>query len=311
MRTKKQKLTKQQRQKLIGSAIVVVALVLSYFFPGLFGDEPAQLPDVQQPASDAAPAEDAEPGTIHSVGAVYFIDVGQGDASLIGSSGEYVLIDGGPGSAEDDLVAYLESLGIERFRAVIATHPHEDHIGGLDKVLARFPADAFYMPDRDATTVCFERMLDEVEAQNLEIIIPEPGDTLSFGNAVLEFLSPASGNSYEDTNDFSIVTRLTMGGLSVLFMGDAEKPVERDLLSAGAALECDVIKLGHHGSSTSSSEEFLRAASPDSAIISCAKENDYGHPHRETIQMLTKLGIDWQCTYDGTIIIQPPLENAA
>ncbi len=311
MRTKKQKLTKQQRQKLIGSAIVVVALVLSYFFPGLFGDEPAQLPDVQQPASDAAPAEDAEPGTIHSVGAVYFIDVGQGDASLIGSSGEYVLIDGGPGSAEDDLVAYLESLGIERFRAVIATHPHEDHIGGLDKVLARFPADAFYMPDRDATTACFERMLDEVEAQNLEIIIPEPGDTLSFGNAVLEFLSPASGNSYEDTNDFSIVTRLTMGGLSVLFMGDAEKPVERDLLSAGAGLECDVIKLGHHGSSTSSSEEFLRAASPDSAIISCAKENDYGHPHRETIQMLTKLGIDWQCTYDGTIIIQPPLGNAA
>ena len=102
-----------------------------------------------------------------------------------------------------------------------------------------------------------------------------------------------------------------MGGLRVLFMGDAEKPVERDLLSAGAALECDVIKLGHHGSSTSSSEEFLRAASPDSAIISCAKENDYGHPHRETIQMLTKLGIDWQCTYDGTIIIQPPLENAA
>ena len=301
------KLTKRQQQKLLGLAVLAAALVFSWLFPGLFGEgtPPAA---AQGGASGSAqdtvnsPADASDPAE----GALYFIDVGQGDASLICSGGEYVLIDGGPGSAEDELVAYLEMLGIERFRAVIATHPHEDHIGGLDRVLERFPADAFYMPDRDATTVCFERMLDAVEEQGLEITIPEPGETLSFGTAELEFLSPAPGSNYEDTNDYSIVTRLTMDGLTALFMGDAEKPVERELLQSRFPLDCDVIKLGHHGSSTSSAEDFLRAVSPDTAIISCAKENDYGHPHRETIQTLKELGIDWLCTYDNTVIITPP-----
>lgn len=307
MGAKRRKLTSRQRRQLLGLALLVLALALTFLFPGLFGEgDTVQLPP-EQDVSAADPGGDAD--ALPADGRLYFIDVGQGDASLIASAGEYVLIDGGPGSAEKELVAYLESLGIERFRAVIATHPHEDHIGGLDKVLARFPADAFYMPDREATTVCFEKMLDAVEAQGLEITIPEPGDTLAFGDAVLEFLSPVSGSSYDDTNDFSIVTRLTLGGLTVLYMGDAEKPVERELLDAGLDLDCDIIKLGHHGSSTSSGEEFLRAASPETAIISCALENDYGHPHRETLQSLDKLGIPALYTCDGTIVL--PEEDAA
>lgn len=293
MSAKRRKLTKRQRQKLLGLVVLVIALALSYFFPGLFGLESPEVPGTQPSPGIAGPAD----------GRLYFINVGQGDSSLIASDGEYVLIDGGPGSAEEELVAYLESLGIERFRAVIATHPHEDHIGGLDKVLARFPADAFYMPDKDATTVCFEKMLDAVEAQGLEISIPEPGETLRFGDAVLEFLSPDPKNEYNNTNDYSIVTRLTMDGMTVLYMGDAETPVERELLDANHDLRCDIIKLGHHGSSTSSSKEFLEAASPEMAVISCAEENDYGHPHRETLQTLRELDIPALYTYEGTVVL--------
>lgn len=303
MSAKRRKLTARQRRQLLGLAVLALALALSWFFPELFAEDgSAALPptqDVSGVPGDALPQD----------GRLYFIDVGQGDASLIASGGEYVLIDGGPGSAQDALVAYLESLGIERFRAVIATHPHEDHIGGLDKVLKRFPADAFYMPDREATTACFEKMLDAAEAQDLEITIPEPGETLTFGDASLTFLSPVPGAVYDDTNDYSIVARLTMGGLRVLYMGDAETPVEDELLESGAALDCDIIKLGHHGSSTSSSEAFLRAASPETAIISCARENDYGHPHRETLQTLKAMGIPALYTYNGTIVL--PEEDAA
>lgn len=285
---------KRNAQRWAGLAVLAAALLLVYFFPQLFGAA----------RGTAAPTSGAG-------GAVHFIDVGQGDASLIESGGEYVLIDGGTGLAEDTLVAYLEGLGVKRFRAVIATHPHEDHIGGLDKVLSCFPTEAFYMPDRDAATTCFERMLDAVEAQRLEITIPEPGDTLRFGNGVLEFLSPAPESDYEETNDFSIVAKLTMGDFKVLFMGDAEKTVERELLRSGFNLDCNVIKLGHHGSSSSSSESFLRAASPETAVISCAKENDYGHPHRETIETLNRLKIEYRCTYDGTVVLQPQSEEAA
>lgn len=304
MSAKRRKMTKRQRQYLLGLVVLAAALALNWLFPDLFGEGETVPPPAIQDTSAASPAPDAVPAGSR----LYFIDVGQGDSSLICSDGEYVLIDGGPGSAEDELVSYLESLGIERFRAVIATHPHEDHIGGLDKVFKRFPADAFYMPDCDATTVCFEKMLDAVEAQGLEINIPEPGDTLNFGGAALEFLSPEPGSQYDGANDYSIVTRLAIGDLHVLYMGDAETPVERELLSSGYPLGCDIIKLGHHGSSTSSCKDFLRAASPQTAIISCAQENDYGHPHRETLQTLDELDITTLYTYNGTIVL--PEEDA-
>lgn len=289
---------RRNAQRWTGLAVLAAALILVCFFPELFGEARGSGGPI---AASAAGKGDA----------VHFIDVGQGDASLIESGGEYVLIDGGTGLAEDALVSYLKNLKVERLRAVIATHPHEDHIGGLDKVLSSFPTDAFYMPGRSAATACFERMLDAVDAQQLEVTIPEPGDRLSFGNGVLEFLSPALENSYEETNDFSIVTKLTIGDFTVLFMGDAGKTVERDLLRSGFNLDCDIIKLGHHGSSSASAESFLRAASPKTAIISCAGENDYGHPHRETLETLNKLKIDCLCTYDGTITLPAQTEDAA
>lgn len=306
MSAKRRKQSKRQWQQLLGVAFVLLAVALGCFFPELFGgDGPSPAAPPVQDASAAAPPQSPAKteGGIPAGSRLYFIDVGQGDASLIESGGEYVLIDGGPGSAEAGLVAYLESLGIERFRAVIATHPHEDHIGGLDKVLARFPADAFYMPDREATTVCFEKMLDAVDAQVLAITIPEPGDALTFGDASLEFLSPDPDAEYVDTNDYSIVTRLTLGDVTVLYMGDAEKVVEDELLASGADLRCDWIKLGHHGSSTSSSRAFIEAASPAAAIISCALENDYGHPHAETLETMDALGITALYTYNGTIVL--------
>lgn len=276
---------------------MLAALVLAYFFPELFADS----------AKDYSAA-----ASLSSGDELHFIDVGQGDSSLILSGGEAVLIDGGPGSATESLIAYLEETGVEQLRAVIATHPHEDHIGGLAEVLNRFPTEEVFMPDCEATSTCFERMLDAIEAQDIPVTIPAPGDTLSFGNdAALAFLSPSPDADYTDVNNYSLVTRLTLGNTCVLYMGDAEALVEGELLDSGFDLSCDIIKIGHHGSSTSSTEEFLRETGAALGIISCARENSYGHPHQETLDTLAKLGIEARFTYDGTIVLAAGMEDAA
>lgn len=239
--------------------------------------------------------------------AVHFLDVGEGDCTLFLSGGEAVLIDAGTADMGQRIVSYLASQGVTELRAVIATHPHANHIGSLSTVLASFDVDAFYTTDAVYTTWTYQNMLRMVETQGIPITVPEPGDTLKLqSGAVFRFLSPQPDAQYENLNNASLVCMFEAGGSRVLMMGDAEQEIEQELLASGADLRCDVVKLGHHGSASSSSLEFLRATHARTAVISCGADNSYGHPHSETLKNLNAAVIrDVRSTaQEGTIVIK-------
>lgn len=228
------------------------------------------------------------------VAAVHIIDVGQGDGVLIQTGERAVLIDAGERDQGQTVCDYLRSAGVEKLDLVIATHPHADHIGGLAQVLEQLPTGEILMPqiadDMVPTTSVFRRLLEAVEKQEIPATAAKPGLSYDLGAGVLlTVLSPAG--DYQDLNDYSVVCRLDCGETSFLFTGDAEKEVEKDLLDAGANLRADVLKAGHHGSSTSSGEAFLDAVSPKIAAISCGAGNDYGHPHKEILASFSQRNI--------------------
>lgn len=252
-----------------------------------------------RPAPAVVPLSDAS--------AVHFLDVGQGDSALLISGSDAVLIDAGTPQAAETVVDYLRAQGVTRLRAVIATHPHADHIGGMAEVITAFPIDSFYSPSRQATTQVYAEMIDALETQGVAITVPAPGDTLTLaGGASLQFLSPAKDADYgSDANDYSIVTMASFADRRILLMGDAETPVEEQLVKSNVDLSCDVLKAGHHGSRSSSSPAFLARTGAKTAIISCARDNDYGHPHPETIEDLQKAGFtSIRRTYEeGAIVL--------
>lgn len=223
---------------------------------------------------------------------VHFIDVGQGDATLFLSGEQAVLIDAGPTSRADDVIAYLHEQDVTSLRAVIATHPHEDHIGGMAKVLASFDVEEVVMPSATATTNCYNNMMSIIESKNITVSLPEVnhGIILDTG-AYFQFLSPAEDAEYDDLNNYSIVCMFEAGRSKVLMMGDAEAEIEQSLLQSTAVLTCDVIKVGHHGSSTSSTPDFLKRTHAETAIISCGADNEYGHPTQQTLDHLAAAGI--------------------
>lgn len=224
---------------------------------------------------------------------VHFFDVGQGDSIFIQfPNGETSLIDGGTRNSSAKLIGYLQDLNVDKIDYLIATHPHEDHIGGLPDVINNFEVGNIYMPGITANTVIFEDLLKAIKSKDLKITIGKGGDEiLNIEELKYEILAP-NDNEYSETNNFSIVTKLTFKENSFIFTGDAELESERDILKHGYNISSDVIKIGHHGGSTSTTEEFLDKVNPEYAIISCGANNTYGHPHRETIDKLKKHNIN-------------------
>lgn len=235
---------------------------------------------------------------------VHFIDVGQGDSTLIEADGHFMLIDAGEKEAAPAVVDYLKDQGVKTLDYVIGTHPHSDHIGGLESVIKGFSVEGVMLPDKEHTTRTYEKLLDAIDEKGVKITVPKPGESYSLGNASFQILSP-NGDYGDNLNNWSIGIRLLYGETSFVFCGDAEKEAEADMLSNGLKLNADVLKVSHHGSSTSSSPEFLRAVNPRYAVISCGKNNDYGHPHKETLKSLKELGTTVLRTDQlGTIIIK-------
>ncbi len=228
-----------------------------------------------------------EEGTLEA----HFIDIGQGDSSLIKlPNGELALIDGGPRSGRDKLESYLRAAGVDTIDYMIATHPHEDHIGGLPMVLREFNVKSVYMPDRTANTKIFEELLREIDNEGLKIKIAKAGDSLiDDKNLKFYFVAPNSKN-YDSTNDYSVVSKIEYGNNSILITGDAEKTSEKEMVKSAYNLKSDVLRVAHHGSRTSSTIDFLREVDPKYFVISLGKDNDYNHPHKETINKLVDFG---------------------
>lgn len=216
---------------------------------------------------------------------VSYLDVGQGDATLITKGNFHMLIDAGKNEKGDMVVQYLKDAGVDKLDILVGTHPDSDHIGGLDCVIDAVAVDTLYMPDTEKDTKTYRDVKTSMKRKNLSAGMPEIGKEYTYdGNVLVRFLAPAK--NYADANGNSLVVQLAYGKNRFLFMGDAEEEVEKDILAAGYDLECDVLKLGHHGSYTATSSAFLQKADPVYGVISCGKGNSYGHPHAETLAKL-------------------------
>lgn len=219
---------------------------------------------------------------------VHFIDVGQADSALLQCGGQAMLIDGGNVEDSSLVVSYLSNQGVDHLDYVVCTHAHEDHVGGLSGPLNTCTVDHVFSPVSDYNSKAFQNFLKYTEAQGLSPELPDPDETFSLGSALVTVLGPRL--DYSDTNNTSIVLRVDFGETSFLFTGDMERSAETDLLDAGCNLDATVLKVGHHGSSTSSSYPFLREVMPTYAVISVGEGNSYGHPHEEVLSRLYDAG---------------------
>ena len=238
---------------------------------------------------------------------VHYIDVGQGDSILISVNNKNLLIDAGPGSGEDKVVNYLNENNIKKLDYIIATHPHEDHIGGMDKVIENFEVGEFYSPKVATNTKTFKNMIGELNKKHLKInILTEGmGEEFNLGEGTeVEIYTPMN-NSYDDLNNYSPIMKVSYENTSFLFTGDAEAKAELEAISNSANLKADVLKVGHHGSSSSTTDEFLKRVDPQVGVISVGADNKYNHPTKKTINKLNDKNIKiYRTDIDGTVTIK-------
>lgn len=224
---------------------------------------------------------------------VHYINVDQGDSILIQVNNKNLLIDSGPKSHKRQLIKYLNSLGISSLDYVIATHPHDDHIGNMNTIINTYEVRSFYAPKVYSYTKSFEQMVEALKTKNLKIIPIQRGcNTINLGNQTLtEVFSPIN-DEYDNENNYSAVIKISFGNTSFLFTGDAEKEIEDKLSSLHDDISSDVLKIAHHGSSSSTTESFLTSVNPKYAVISAGRNNIYGHPDKETLSKLKKYNIN-------------------
>ena len=233
---------------------------------------------------------------------VHFINVGQGDSILIQVNNKNLIIDSGPKDNKNNLLKYLNKLNITSFDYVIATHPHEDHIGNMAYLINNYKISNFYAPKVVSTTIAFETMIEALVRKNLKInIIKANINTIDLGqDTTVEVFSP-NLETYENLNNYSPIIKITYKNTSFLFTGDAEKLVENEVLNKN--IKSDVLKVGHHGSSTSSSLDFVKTVSPSISVISVGKYNSYNHPNINTLESL-KNTIIYRTDLNNNIIIE-------
>jgi len=290
--------------------ILVVALVLlvggaiaaNFALGNPLGDILAGLGQTDETVPVAGvPATQAE-GDIR----IHFIDVGQGDAILIESGSHAVLVDGGPSPrlANENILPHIRSLGITRLDYVISTHPHLDHIGGLPTIMDYLDVGHVLMPNATHTTRAFENFLDAIDNNNIpEPTIPYRGQWFSAGAINFQVVSPGEGDFTNNFNNGSIVIRMDHGSTSVLLTADAEIPAERSMLESDVNLNADLMLAGHHGSRTSSSQDFVDAINPRYAVISVGEGNRYNHPNQEVLDTFSERNVTvYRTDQLGTII---------
>ena len=229
---------------------------------------------------------------------VHYIDVGQGDATLIKCGSHAMLIDGGNNNKGTTVQLYLKKQGVESLDYVIGTHPDADHIGGLDVIVYKYNCDTVIMPDYEKDTKTYQELVDVIHDKNMKITYPVVGEQYALGEAKFTIIAPNSNSYGGNANDYSVAILLEYGKNRFLFTGDAEEASEAEMLTNGIDISADVYKVAHHGSRSASTQEFLNAVHPKYAVISCGEGNSYGHPHAETLERLSEAGTRWFCTRD-------------
>lgn len=231
---------------------------------------------------------------------ITMLDVGQGLSILVESNGEYMLYDGGDRGTSSYVVSYLDKHGVDHLDYMIASHYDSDHLAGLVGVLETTSVDTIINPDFEATTKIYDSYVSKRDASGADVIYPSIGDTYDIGYSTFTILAPA--RDYGDANEISVAIKIECGDFSCVITGDAEGESEADMVASGIDLNCDLYVVGHHGSSSSSAEAFVKAMSPDYGFISCGADNDYGHPTDKTLNTLNKYGVQYyRSDIDGEV----------
>lgn len=293
----------------VGGILVILCLLVTV---ASHADLPFPFPTWDDIFQKTGLDESRPPVAAGSGVSVHVIDVGQGESILVQTPSGNVLIDAGENDQGAVVMDYLKSQGVSSIDYFVGTHPHSDHIGGMDTVIEQMDVKNVVMSDIPEsimpTTKSFRDVLLAIQNKGLEITVVEPGDTFEAGDTRFEVLAPLK--DYDELNDISVVLKMTYGNTSFLFPGDAEKDSEKDMVDAGADLSADVLVVGHHGSSTSSTKSFLNAVSPAYAAISCGKDNSYNHPNEKTLEKLEERNVKiYRTDEDGTVVFVSDGEN--
>ncbi|MBL7125578.1 MAG: MBL fold metallo-hydrolase [Dehalococcoidales bacterium] len=299
--------------KKLALPLLALIVILGFAFGCASGYTPAPGPDTSPATTESPTVPATSPATVSPSESpspsplqqgelkVHFIDMGQGDATLLQGPDFTILIDAGRHD-RSDVVPYLKSAGVKTIDLLIGTHPHADHIGQFSQVIEAFPVGEVWLSGDTTTTRTFERAIDAIEASDAGYHEPRAGETFNFGSARIEVLNPArlTGNLHEG----SISVRIVYGSFTMLFTGDAEAETETAILVRQGGVNALILQLGHHGSSTSSSAEFLKAVNPEIAVYSAAEGNSYGHPHEVVLDRLRQMGVQIYGTdVNGTIMV--------
>lgn len=276
---------KKKKTKIITSAVVLAVLIISGIitsivnggFGNLFNGNSVKDPEAEDNMY------------------VNFIDVGQGDCTLITCKDTAILIDSGESSEGQTVINYLKRKKISDIDLVIATHPHHDHIGSMYKILTKFKIGDVIMPQLPEslvpTTESYQRFLNAVSQNAVDVIPAVAGESYEYGDLKVDILGPVK--EYDSLNNMSVVAKITYKEVSVMFTGDAETNAENDMLSKNYSFNASLLKVGHHGSKSSNSANWLKAVAPKYAVVSCGINNDYSHPHKTTVKRLEKQNIEY------------------
>lgn len=286
---------KSGRRKVIGVVAVVIVLVILYFLNGMEliqdNNNNAQTQTIQQ--------------SVEGELILTMIDVGQADSFLLMQDGKTALIDCGTRSTGENVVEYLNNIGITKLDYVFGTHPHEDHMGGMYDVITNFEIGQIIIPQVEVGAVTsnwYMKLMDEITSNNYNVKYPDVEAVYELGDAYIQVIGPVT-KFPQNLNNYSTVLKISFGEMDIIMTGDAEMEVEEEILAYGHYLDAEILKVGHHGSDTSTSEEFLDAISPDYALISAKVGNKYEHPTKSTMEKLEERNIEvYRTDENGTVI---------